>query len=134
MLIQSPQKTQFTHLILQAVFTEYASMPNMNTNPCVKNIVGSEQSKLSCSCGSWLQHWRNYTGSKRKTCCVLKCQKDAKVGAHVISVDGRHSNHRYIAPMCYTHNHHSNTEHMFIDSRMELVWANKNGTCNYDYY
>ena len=107
---------------------------NMNTHDKVKNIIGSEQSKMQCSCGSWIQHWRNYTGSKRIRCAVYGCNKDAKVGGHVISVDGRRKNHRYIVPICGSCNSSHNTEDMFIEKGVELIWANKQGTCDYDYY
>ena len=112
----------------------YSMPPNMNTHEKVKNVKGSEQSRMQCKCGTWIQYWRNYTGSKRKRCAVLGCNGEAKVGAHVISVDGRTGNHRYIAPMCYSCNHHTNTDEMFLEAGIELIWANKKGTCDYDYY
>ena len=96
-------------------------MPNLNTHDCVKNIRGSEQSKLSCRCGSWITHWRNYTGSKRQRCAALGCNEIAKVGGHVISVDKRKTNHRYIVPLLYGCNHHTNKDGFFIEKGLEMV-------------
>jgi len=107
---------------------------SMNTHPCVKNIQGHAQSELGCACRSWIAHWRNFTGSSRTSCAVLKCSSKAIHGAHVISIDKRKSNHRYIVPMCATHNNSNNTKGMFLDSRILLIKANKNATCKKVYY
>ena len=61
-----------------------------------KNINGT--ALRSCKCGSWAQHWVNYTGrSWPGECSVNGCSNRATLGAHVTNpkVMGQR-----IVPMC----------------------------------
>jgi len=61
-----------------------------------KNKSGT--SVRSCECGTWAQHWVNYSGkSWPAECSVLGCSNQAALGAHVTnpSVAGER-----IVPMC----------------------------------
>jgi len=67
-----------------------------------KNINGASDSS-TCPCGSWIRHWENYSGISRWLCAVSGCEEKATEGAHVQLKDAG-GNHRYIVPMCKTHN------------------------------
>lgn len=100
-------------------------MATMNSHFKVRNINGTSgdrYAKSSSKTGSsWLAVWRRETGSSRAQCCVLDCSRTDLVGGHVMKVDGRSSNEWWLAPICNSHNNHSNTKEMFIDSRITLV-------------
>ena len=106
-------------------------MASMNSHFKVKNINGTSGERYANSGSktgsSWLQIWRDQTGSDRTTCCVLQCARTDLVGGHVMKCDGRSSNEWWLAPICNMHNNHNNKEEMFIDSRVTLV-AVREGT------
>ena len=55
-------------------------------------------SDRSCTCGTWKQHWINYSNKEWPTSCSVKgCTNKATLGAHVINetVTGEK-----IVPMC----------------------------------
>jgi hypothetical protein len=48
----------------------------------VKNVNGT--SELDCKCGSWLEHWKKFSGTTLPTYCYEKsCTKNPTLGAHV---------------------------------------------------
>jgi hypothetical protein len=52
----------------------------------------------NCICGSWKNHWINFSGKKWPgECSVLGCSEKATLGAHIINPDV--SGER-IVPMC----------------------------------
>jgi hypothetical protein len=102
-------------------------MANKNTHWVVRNINGTSKNK--CDCKSWITHWRLATHSKRVICAVLECNEKAKVGAHVMVVDGRTSAQWWIVPFCSKHNHYSNTDPMYLKMDVTLISANKQITC-----
>lgn len=92
----------------------------------VKNITGT--TGMSCNCGSWIQHWRNYTNQIATICRARGCSNYANVGAHVrkcYSTD----NSWYIIPFCYHHNSRPSSECIEINFGTDLVPANRNLTC-----
>lgn len=90
----------------------------------VYNINGTADNK--CSCGSWKQHWINYSGTSwPHYCCVRGCMHRAEVGAHVQKANG--SNRWYIAPFCSSHN--NKTYSLEISDATKLVSANRSETC-----
>ena len=101
------------------------SAPNMNTHFKIKNINGTSGERYANSGSrtgeSWLQKWRQTTGSNRSTCCVQDCSRSDLVGGHVIKCDGRSSNEWWLAPICNLHNNHNNTSEMWVDRRITLV-------------
>jgi len=101
--------------------------PNKNLNWKVKNLNGT--TGLRCRCGSWLAHWYNYTGSRRRRCAVIGCQRNVEVGAHVLSADRRTDVKWWIAPFCKTHNHYTHNKDVFLKEEIELISANKSYTC-----
>lgn len=93
--------------------------------PKVININGT--SDTTCKCGSWLEHWKNFSRqSLPYHCCEKYCINTNLVGAHV-QISGSDDNSWYIVPLCYTHN--SSTKELKIVESVMLVPANKSLTC-----
>ena len=90
----------------------------------VKNINGTSQNK--CSCGSWLQHWKNYSGQTARICRAKGCSSTDLLGAHVQKAVSYDSSW-YIVPFCKAHNHAIGSIELVDGTR--LVSANKNQTC-----
>lgn len=88
-----------------------------------KNKNGT--SNRTCNCGSWKQHWINYSNKKWPSkCSVLGCTNAATLGAHIInsSVSGE-----YIVPACDSCNKLSSEFN--LEDEITLVPANKQKTC-----
>ncbi len=100
-------------------------MATMQTHYLVRNINGTSAERFSNSSSkdgnTWLEIWRREAQSDRTTCCVLDCSNTDLVGGHVMIVDKRSSNEWWLAPICHYHNHHTNTQPMFIDKRVQLI-------------
>ena len=91
----------------------------------VNNIDGTSDN--SCSCGSWLDHWKNDSRQSIPTYCSEKnCTKKPEVGAHV-QKDNSYDKDWYIVPLCSEHNKKA-TSLEVVDS-VVLVSANKSQTC-----
>jgi len=90
----------------------------------VLNINGT--TGLSCKCGSWLDHWKKFSGQECKWCSQEKCTNAPDVGAHVQKATPT-DNNWYIIPLCHTHNK-ATSELEIMESRV-LVSANKAQTC-----
>jgi hypothetical protein len=101
------------------------SSPNKNTHFVMRNINGTSKKRYANSGSktgeSWLKIWRSQTGSNRSTCCVHNCSRTDLVGGHVMKCDGRSSNEWWLAPICNSHNNHTNKDEMFIDMRITLI-------------
>jgi len=92
----------------------------------VKNINGTSQN--ACNCGSWLDHWKKFSGQSVPAYCPeKKCLKDPEVGAHV-QKDSSTDKAWYIVPLCKTHNAEE-AESLDISDHIELVSANISETC-----
>ena len=79
----------------------------------------------SCKCGSWAQHWVNYSGkSWPATCSVSGCFNTPTLGAHIInpSVTGEK-----IVPMCDSCNGLSDS--FTLKGNTTWVSANTTETC-----
>jgi len=90
----------------------------------IQNINGTSDN--ICSCGSWLNHWKKFSGQTVTSCPVPSCYKTDLVGAHVQKANSL-DNRWYIYPLCNSHNQHSGVLDVPIAYR--LVSANKSGTC-----
>ena len=78
-----------------------------------------------CKCGSWKQHWINYSKkSWPSTCSVSGCNNAPSLGAHIInsSVSGEK-----IVPMCDSCN--KKTGEFSLKGGIALVNANVSETC-----
>jgi len=90
----------------------------------VYNLNGT--SKLKCKCGSWLNHWNNFTKQSTEYCRAKGCMKKTTAGAHVkkcVNYDQKH----YIIPFCHEHNFMEGC--IEINTGTDLVSANKSITC-----
>jgi hypothetical protein len=90
----------------------------------VINITGTADK--TCTCGSWLDHWRKFSGQAGVICGVVGCNRTDMVGAHVMKV-GVGDYATYIYPLCKEHN--QSTETMDVWDGYNLVSANKAETC-----
>jgi hypothetical protein len=90
----------------------------------VKNINGTSQNK--CRCGSWLQHWKNFSGQTATICRAKNCSRTDMLGAHV-QKDVNYDDKWYIVPFCNMHNH--STGSVELVEGTTLVSANKSLTC-----
>ncbi len=91
----------------------------------VKNVNGTEDN--TCQCGSWLNHWKRYSGqSLPVTCPVIGCKNKPEVGAHV-QVSSATDNKWYIIPLCVMHNNTRGGSAAIGD--VQLALANVSETC-----
>ena len=92
----------------------------------VTNINGTSQN--TCGCGSWLYHWRNFSGQPVPTYCPERnCLRAPTVGAH-IQKDGSTDRGWYIVPLCDEHNRQTFAS-LDIGDHVPLVSANVSQTC-----
>jgi len=92
----------------------------------VKNINGTSDN--ICKCGSWLNHWKNFSDQSLPSYCpVVGCLQRPEVGAHV-QKDSSTDSSWYIIPLCRTHNGETGKSLNVSDS-IKLVSANVRITC-----
>jgi hypothetical protein len=93
----------------------------------VNNINGT--TGRTCNCGSWLNHWKNFSGQTlSKYCYEEKCIQEPEVGAHV-QKDSISDKSWYIVPLCKGHNGETGKSLNLVDS-VKLVSANVSDTCD----
>lgn len=91
----------------------------------IKNINGTSDN--SCKCGTWLDHWKKFSGQSLPTDCPeVSCRNSPEVGAHV-QKDLSSDSSWYIVPLCKTHNKAAET--LAISDSIKLVSANVAETC-----
>lgn len=79
----------------------------------------------TCSCGTWKQHWINFSGKKwPASCSIAECSAAPTLGGHVINpkVTGER-----IAPLCDSCNKLSGT--FTLKAGVSVPSANKSETC-----
>jgi hypothetical protein len=80
----------------------------------------------SCSCGSWLERWENFSNEKAILCSAKLCLETQLVGVHVKKMHSTNSA-QYIIPICPYHN---KLERVFeISDNIILVSADPKETC-----
>ena len=89
----------------------------------IKNINGTSKNK--CNCGSWLQHWKNYSGITPSCCSEINCFKEDIEGAHVQKCNS--DMNWYIVPLCKQHN--KSLGEIEVDDLTVLIPANIQETC-----
>jgi hypothetical protein len=94
-------------------------------NMRIRNINGTGQKK--CSCGSWLKHWKKFSGQSASFCPVMNCLEMDLVGAHVQKDDPADKNW-YIFPLCGKHNA-AKRQSLEVSDAYEFVSANVSKTC-----
>ena len=92
----------------------------------IKNINGTWGN--TCKCGSWLNHWKNFSGQELpEYCSEENCHHKPEVGAHVQKDDS--TDHSwYIIPLCKTHDREMGRS-LNIRDTVNLVPANVSLTC-----
>lgn len=90
----------------------------------IKNINGTSQT--TCVCGSWLNHWGNFSGQTVTYCPASGCLNTDMVGAHVQKANSSDEKW-YIYPLCNAHN--QSTATLEVSDSYKLVSANKKETC-----
>lgn len=92
----------------------------------IRNINGTSDS--TCKCGSWLDHWRKFSGQQVPAYCPAdKCYEKTEVGAHVQKDDS--SDHSwYIYPLCKKCNAKT-WQSLTVNDAYRLVSANVSQTC-----
>ena len=104
---------------------------SVSENVKVKNENGTSK-RPACSCGSWLEHWENYSGKIQTKCSIKDCDELAEVGAHITRPNAKNADyktHSYILPMCTTHNNQRG-EILTTKKNCTFVWANVKETCD----
>ena len=97
----------------------------------VNNINGTSQNV--CKCGSWLDHWKKFSGQAFPTYCSEKsCTQKPEVGAHV-QKDSSYDTNWYIVPLCKGCNGKTGNSLEISDS-VKLVSANVSETCGKSWY
>ena len=92
----------------------------------VKKINGTSDN--TCACGSWLEHWKKFSGqSLSQYCSERNCTDRPEVGAHV-QKDNSTDTKWYIVPFCKAHNAETGKSLEIMDS-VKLVSANVSETC-----
>jgi len=92
----------------------------------VNNINGT--SGRTCTCGSWLDHWKYFSGQALPVYCPeVKCTQKPEVGAHV-QVGSSTDSNWYIIPLCKKHNEETGKS-IDISDYVALVSANVSNTC-----
>jgi len=91
----------------------------------IHNVNGT--SGKTCKCGSWLDHWKNYSGESAPIYCpVAECVEEELVGAHV-QKNSLADESWYIVPLCRTHNAAKGKS--LTIAEYKLVTANVSLTC-----
>ncbi len=81
----------------------------------------------SCNCGSWKQHWINFSSESWPLLCSVEgCVNKAVLGAHIYNTNSEVTG-EYIAPTCDSCN--KLTSIFSLKDGTTLVSANKQKTC-----
>lgn len=90
----------------------------------VKNI--NRKAESHCNCGSWLQHWKNFSGEQVTVCRAHGCSRTDLNGIHV-QKDGGNDAGWYIVPFCSLHE--CATGSILLEPGTILISAHKDETC-----
>lgn len=95
----------------------------------IHNIINTSKNKKPCACGSFIEHWKTYSGKgrDRPQCSVKGCTKPGTDGAHVRKVSDT-DRREYIVPMCKEHNQ-EREKALTLRLGTELALASPAETC-----
>lgn len=91
----------------------------------VRNVNNTSDTK--CKCGSWLNHWANFSHRTPQFCSAKNCNRRDLEGAHV-QKELLSDNTWYIIPLCTEHNQQRGKIVEIFDDTI-FVPANKQETC-----
>lgn len=81
----------------------------------------------TCCCGSWLEHWKQYSGQRANYCVVTGCGGRPEAGGHV-QERGTMDENVYVIPLCRACNDKKGQEMVIFDG-VNLVPVNLAETC-----
>ena|SRR5579862_7515132 len=90
----------------------------------VKRSAGAPQG--SCACGSWLEHWKRFSGQNISFCPVNSCLNKDLVGAFVRRSDAS-DDKWYVFPLCEAHSKSEGV--LMVSKSYHLVPADPAQTC-----
>jgi hypothetical protein len=90
-----------------------------------RNINGT--SSNTCTCGSWLEHWKKFSNGAISYCSEQGCAMVDLVGAHVMKAD-ENDKKWYIIPLCSYHNRQKGHD-IDVVVTTEFVPADTKETC-----
>ncbi len=97
-----------------------------NSGDCSNWQNKNGTSDRNCSCGTWKEHWQNFSNKKwPETCSVQNCDNKATLGAHIINSNNMSG--EWIAPFCSSCN--KRTDIFSLKPDTTVVSANKDLTC-----
>ena len=103
-----------------------ATTPDGRTRVRIININGVTDNP--CKCGSWLEHWKKYSGQTLPTHCPEEtCTQAPEIGSHV-QKNSLTDRSWYIVPLCHRCNGKTG-ESLEISDHITLVAANVALTC-----
>jgi hypothetical protein len=92
----------------------------------ISNINGTSDN--TCKCGSWLEHWKKFSGQAVPSFCPVEgCLGQSLLGAHV-QKDSSYDRNWYIVPLCTKCNTMTGKSLKYNDV-YKLVSANVSETC-----
>ena len=100
---------------------------NIHIMPIITNINGTTESTTTCICGSWLNHWKNFSMRPLPHyCSAVGCFRTDLVGTHVQFAYTRIRTW-LIIPLCNLHN--ASKTDLDVSDTVQFVQANKSETC-----
>jgi hypothetical protein len=78
-----------------------------------------------CTCGSWMEHWKKYSGQTLACCVEVNCTGKDLVGSHVQKSSA--DSDWYILPLCKTHSEMQGE--IEVSDNYRLVSADPMETC-----
>lgn len=125
--VRSKPAVNLDHFLIYNIISEMLGNVKSINYMKVNNINGTSEN--TCNCGSWLNHWKNYSGQSLPTYCLEKsCTKKPEVGAHV-QKDSADDKSWYIIPLCSECNRKTRVS-LDISDSIALVSANISQTCD----
>ena len=91
----------------------------------IKNINGI--SRNTCTCGSWLDHWKKFSHQSITYCAVNTCVQKDIVGA-LVQRDDPKDNGWYVIPLCKKHSD-AKGQSLEVGVVYRIVTANVAETC-----
>ncbi len=91
----------------------------------ITNINGTNGP--ACKCGTWLDHWKKFSGQSVTYCAVSTCVKKDIIGVHVQKDDPTDLTW-YILPLCKAHSEEKGRS-LEVGIVYQLISADISSTC-----
>lgn len=93
----------------------------------VKNKQNSN--KPNCSCGKFINHYKNYSRQKNLVCSYKGCTEDNNLNGGHVYICESDNRKQYIIPLCDKHNNHTNKDCFKINKNTKLVSVSLRHSC-----